>query len=217
MSPAEENKTPAPPELSPLLQKLVDRLGALVLEHSSSRGDDCIQVARENIAEAARILRDSPEFAFDLLADVTCVDYFGQPDGFNNQREVWDRDHRVIRRNAQWRHRVNLPARGDAPRFAMVYHLASTRLHHRLRIKSRVPEDDPTIATLSHLWPGANWLERETYDLYGIRFEGHPDLRRIYLYDEFNGHPLRKDYGKHDEQPIQPYVGPGANEPRRPN
>src|SRR6185437_14400217 len=110
MSPAEENKTPAPPELSPLLQKLVDRLGALVLEHSSSRGDDCIQVARENIAEAARILRDSPEFAFDLLADVTCVDYFGQPDGFNNQREVWDRDHRVIRRNAQWRHRVNLPA-----------------------------------------------------------------------------------------------------------
>ena len=99
----------------------------------------------------------------------------------------------------------------------MVYHLISTRLAHRLRMKCRVPEDDPTIASLSALWPGANWLERETFDLYGIRFNGHPDLRRIYLYDEFVGHPLRKDYGKHDEQPIQDYVGPGAKEPRRPH
>jgi len=165
----------------------------------------------------ARALRDSPELGFDLLLDVTCVDYFGQPDGFQNAPETWDRNHNLVRKRAEWRHRVNLPARGEAPRFAVVYHLVSTRLLHRLRVKCRVPEDNPVIASLSALWPGANWLERETFDLYGIRFDGHPDLRRIYLYDEFVGHPLRKDYAKHNEQPIQDYVGPGANEPRRPH
>jgi NADH-quinone oxidoreductase subunit C len=109
-----------------------------------------------------------------------------------------------------------VPERGPLERFAVVYHIISTRHLHRLRIKCRVPEDDPSIASLTPIWAGANWLERETYDMYGIRFTGHPDLRRIYLYDEFVGHPLRKDYGKFDEQPIQPYVGPGAKEPRRP-
>jgi NADH-quinone oxidoreductase subunit C len=217
MSAAEDPKTPAPPELSALLQKVTARLGPLVVDHQSFRGDDCIHVVRENILEVAHALRDSAELGFDLLLDVTCVDYFGQPDGFHNAPEVWDRNHNLVRRSAEWRHRVNLPTRGDAPRFAVVYHLVSTRLHHRLRVKCRVPEDNPVIASLSALWPGANWLERETFDLYGIRFDGHPDLRRIYLYDEFVGHPLRKDYAKHDEQPIQDYAGPGANEPRRPN
>ena len=217
MTPADDPKTPAPAEISPLLQKITAQTGALVLQHSSFRGDDCIHVAREDILETARLLRDSPELSFDLLLDITCVDYYGQPDGFQNANETWDRNHNVIRRRAQWRHRVNLPARGEAPRFAMVYHLVSTRLNHRLRVKCRVPEDDPTITSLSSLWPGANWLERETFDLYGIRFAGHPDLRRIYLYDEFVGHPLRKDYAKHDEQPIETYAGPGAKEPRRPH
>jgi NADH:ubiquinone oxidoreductase subunit C len=69
---------------------------------------------------------------------------------------------------------------------------------------------------VSDLWPSANWLERETWDLYGIRFTGHPDLRRIYLYEEFAGHPLRKDYAKEHEQPIEEYLGPGAKQPRRP-
>ena len=79
-----------------------------------------------------------------------------------------------------------------------------------------MPEDNPAIASLTVLWSGANWLERETYDLYGIRFDGHPDLRRIYLYDEFVGHPLRKDYAKHDEQPIEPYAGPEPKNPVAP-
>ena len=216
MSPSDEPKTPAPSELSPLLTKVLARLGGLVLEHTSFRGDDCIHVARENLLEAARALRDTTDLGFDLLLDVTCIDYFGQPDGFFNGPEAWDRNHEVIRRRAQWRQRVNVPSRGTEPRFALAYHLTSTRLLHRLRVKSRVPEDDPSIASLSGLWPGANWLERETYDLYGIHFKGHPDLRRIYLYDEFVGHPLRKDYGKQDEQPIQAYAGPGADQPRRP-
>ena len=218
MSTSEEQVTSvaAPPEPSALLQKVIARLGSLVVEHHSFRGDDRIHVARENILAAARALRDSPELNFDLLLDVTCIDYFGQPDDFESAPKTWDRNQNLIRKRAESRHRVNLPVRGDAPRFAVVYHLVSTRLFHRLRVKCRVPEDDPVIASLSGLWLGANWLERETFDLYGIRFAGHPDLRRIYLYQEFVGHPLRKDYAKHDEQPLEPYAGPGAQEPRRP-
>ena len=96
---------------------------------------------------------------------------------------------------------------GQEPRFEVVYHLYSTKHHHRLRLKARVPQADPTIPSVTPVWVGANWLERETYDMYGIRFSGHPDLRRIYLYDEFEGHPLRKDYPKEKRQPL---IGPGS-------
>ena len=88
------------------------------------------------------------------------------------------------------------------PRFEVVYHLYSTRWNHRVRLKARVPEDDPRIPSVTGVWRGANWLERETWDLYGIRFDGHPDLRRIYLYESFEGHPLRKDYPKERRQPL---------------
>jgi NADH-quinone oxidoreductase subunit C len=205
-----------PPELSPLMRKLADRLGSLMLDHREFRGDERIHVARENIIQVCRVLRDDPDLDFDLLLDVTAIDYMGQPDDFTAKNEIWDENRPVMARKAQRRHRMLVPERGPLERFAVVYHIISTRHLHRLRIKCRVPEDDPSIASLTPIWAGANWLERETYDMYGIRFTGHPDLRRIYLYDEFVGHPLRKDYGKFDEQPIQPYVGPGAKEPRRP-
>jgi len=91
---------------------------------------------------------------------------------------------------------------GAVPRFELVYHLSSLARHHRLRLKARVPEEDPRIASLISLWRGADWLERETFDMYGIQFDGHPDLRRIYLYPEFQGHPLRKDYPKEKRQPL---------------
>jgi NADH dehydrogenase I D subunit len=96
---------------------------------------------------------------------------------------------------------------GQAKRFEVVYHLYSTKHSHRLRLAARLPEDAPTIATVTPVWEGANWLERETYDMYGIQFDAHPDLRRIYLYDGFEGHPLRKDYPKERRQPL---IGPGA-------
>ena len=91
------------------------------------------------------------------------------------------------------------------PRFEVVYHLYSVAKNHRLRVKARVPEDAPVVPSVTPLYPSANWMEREVWDLYGIRFEGHPDLRRILLYDEFEGHPLRKDYPKERRQPL---VGP---------
>ena len=94
------------------------------------------------------------------------------------------------------------------PRFEVVAHLHSLTHGHRLRIKARVGNADgegAAIATLTGVWPGANWFERETWDLMGIRFIGHPDLRRILLYEEFEGHPLRKDYAANHTQPLIPY------------
>jgi NADH-quinone oxidoreductase subunit C len=84
---------------------------------------------------------------------------------------------------------------GDAgPRFEVVYNLISTVYRHRIRLKARVPEEDPRIDTVSSVWHTANWHERETYDLMGITFNGHPDLRRILLPEDWEGHPLRKEY-----------------------
>ena len=83
---------------------------------------------------------------------------------------------------------------GRTPRFEVIYQLYSLALNHRLRVKVPVPEDDPVVASAVPLWRAANWAEREAYDLFGIFFEGHPDLRRIFLWEGFAGWPLRKDY-----------------------
>ncbi|RJP23832.1 MAG: NADH-quinone oxidoreductase subunit C [Candidatus Abyssobacteria bacterium SURF_5] len=90
----------------------------------------------------------------------------------------------------------------ETPRFEVVYHLYSISHAHAVRLKARVPEEDPTIDTISGIWVGANWFEREAYDMYGVKFNGHPDLRRLLLYPEFVGHPLRKDYPIDKEQPL---------------
>ncbi|MGH7273702.1 MAG: NADH-quinone oxidoreductase subunit C [Nitrospiria bacterium] len=82
----------------------------------------------------------------------------------------------------------------DEERFEVVYHFYSIRKHHRIRVKARLPEEDCTIDSLTGLWRGANFLEREVYDMMGIRFNHHPDLRRILLTDDFDGYPLRKDF-----------------------
>jgi len=91
---------------------------------------------------------------------------------------------------------------GTDPRFEVVYLLYSLQHKHRLRLKVAVPEDDPVIDSATSLWMAANWAEREAWDLYGIKFRGHPDLRRILMYDEFVGHPLRKDYPQNGRQPL---------------
>jgi NADH-quinone oxidoreductase subunit C len=91
---------------------------------------------------------------------------------------------------------------GREPRFEVVYHLHSLNSRERLRIKVPVPEQHAELHSVTGIWPAANWMEREVWDLYGIRFRGHPDLRRILLYEEFEGHPLRKDYPKARRQPL---------------
>lgn len=94
---------------------------------------------------------------------------------------------------------------GKDPRFEVVYHLFSLKHNLRVRIKALVSESDCNIDSVVPVWIGANWFEREVYDMYGITFNGHPEMRRILLYEEFEGHPLRKDYPIKKRQPL---IGP---------
>lgn len=91
------------------------------------------------------------------------------------------------------------------PRFQTVYHFYSMEKNHRLRVKVPVDTRDLEVDSLTSLWPVANWFEREVWDMYGIRFRNHPDLKRILMYKEFEGHPLRKDYPYNRRQPL---IGP---------
>jgi NADH-quinone oxidoreductase subunit C len=166
--------------MSELLERLQRMLGPRILDFHEHRGDATLLVPREQIALVLRELRDHPELRMNFLMDLCAVDYLGRE-----------------------------------PRFEVVYHLASieteprghepARVRARLRVKVGVPEEPCECPSVVALWPAANWMEREVYDLYGIRFAGHPDLRRILLYEQFRGHPLRKDYPKERRQPL---VGP---------
>ena len=89
-------------------------------------------------------------------------------------------------------------------RFEMVYHLFSVSRNRRLRIKVSLPGENPVLDSLTELWKNANWLEREVFDMFGVAFMGHPDLRRILMYEGFQGHPLRKSYPWRKEQPRIP-------------
>jgi NADH/F420H2 dehydrogenase subunit C len=100
----------------------------------------------------------------------------------------------------------------EPERFEMVYHFLSLDSSIRLRLKVRLPAGRPSVASLTGLWKNADWLEREVYDLFGVCFEGHPDLRRLLLYDGFEGHPLRKDYPLRRRQPRLPERDGGPGE-----
>lgn len=112
--------------------------------------------------------------------------------------------------------RLQLPE--NTPRFEVVYFAYSPSRNEHLRLKVRVGEEKPEVPTLSHVYQGANWWERFVWDFYGIRFLGHPDLTRILMYEEFKGHPLRKDYPLRGRQPLTPeravediFRGPGTS------
>jgi NADH-quinone oxidoreductase subunit C len=94
---------------------------------------------------------------------------------------------------------------GQQPRFEVVWHFYSTQHHVRVRVKTRIPEADPTVDSLVPLYGSAGYMERECHDMYGIGFRGNADLRPILLYEGFVGHPLRKDYPKQQEQPLVPF------------
>ena len=91
---------------------------------------------------------------------------------------------------------------GREPRFEVVYHLYSLPTHLRLRIKTALSSENPSVRSVVSLWETADWFEREAFDMFGIRFEGHPNLKRLLMWEEFEGHPLRKDYPMQKRQPI---------------
>ena len=140
-----------------------------VLAEHADHGDETLLMKAPKLAQIAEFLRDDPALQFDMLTDLTAVDFLMQ------RREI---------------------------RFEVVYHLYSTTKRHRLRIKTPVDEARAQVPSLTGVWKSANWMEREVWDMYGIRFDGHPDLRRILLYEEFEGHPLRKDYPMAKRQPL---------------
>jgi NADH-quinone oxidoreductase subunit C len=158
-----------------ILARLRERFPREIVETHDWRGDHTVVSERSAIADLLRFCRDDEALAFDMLMDLTAVDY------------------------------LKYPGREDGPRFEVVYHLYSLRHNHRLRVKVRVEEDDAVVPTAVPLWPIANWFEREVWDMFGIRFQGHPDLRRLLMYEEFVGHPLRKDYPVNRRQPL---IGP---------
>ena len=139
-------------------------------------GMPAIYVAREHAVAVCTALRDLPSLQFAFAPDITAVDY--------------------------------LPRE---PRFEVVVHLVSLGIAgygdtpKRLRVKVRVPGTDPSMPTLSGVWKAMNWGEREVYDLFGIHFEGHPDLRRILMPDDWEGHPARKDYPVQIKDPVKTY------------
>jgi len=156
-----------------MAQRVLDRLQALrpeaIVESGSHVGDEIVVVHREHLLAALATLRDDPELTFEMLTDLTVVDYYRQ-----------------------------------TPRFEVVYQLYSLTHRHRVRVKVRIDEaqEECWVPTATALWKAANWAEREAWDLYGVRFVGHPDLRRILMYEEFVGHPLRKDYPQNGRQPL---------------
>jgi NADH-quinone oxidoreductase subunit C len=161
----------------PILQRLTDQFGAGLVETHEYRGDTTAVVERRVVTDVLRACREEPALGFDVLMDLTAVDY------------------------------SKYPGREDGPRFEVVYHLYSIAHNHRLRVKVRVDEDDAVVPTAVPLWPIANWFEREVWDMFGIRFADHPDLRRLLMYEQFVGHPLRKDYPINRRQPL---IGPKA-------
>ena len=162
------------PEPLPVSEQLRARFPEAVIATHQFRGDDTVVICCGHLKAVARFLRDEPAMAFNVLMDLTAVDYLRHPD----QRTA---------------------------RFEVVYHFYSLEQNRRVRLEVPVGEEEPVVETLSDLWPAADWFEREVWDMFGIEFRGHPNLKRLLMYEEFQGHPLRKDYPVNRRQPL---IGP---------
>ena len=194
-----------------LLESVKDRFPDAVLSSHAYRGDETVILRREFLLEVVRCLKEDPAFEMNFLMDLTAVDYsaFGKrpaPAFFASSgvavsltSQIPDEDSSRPRGRGPW------PGPPGKARFAVVYHFFSKAHKHRLRLVVPVEEADAEVDSLTALWAGANWLEREVWDMFGIRFKGHPDLKRILMYEEFEGHPLRKDYPVNKRQPL---IGP---------
>jgi len=192
--------------MTTLIERVADHFsdspGAVLSSHDW-RGDQTVVLQRSYLLEAARFLKTDADLAMDYLMDLTAVDYsaFGK----GHTPAFFSSSGSTLRPTPEIPDEHPWPGPPSASRFAAVYHFFSRTHRHRLRLVVPVEESEAEVDSLVALWPGANWLEREVWDMFGIVFRGHPDLKRILMYEEFDGHPLRKDYPVNKRQPL---IGP---------
>jgi len=188
---------------SSLIQAVTNQFPDAVAASHTYRGDATLILLRDSLLEVARFLKHDPAIQMNYLMDLTAVDYltFGKrpAPAFFASSGVSVGPSAQIADPEPW------PGPPGPQRFTVVYHFFSTTYKHRLRLVVPVDEADAEVDSLTSLWPGANWLEREVWDMFGVRFRGHPDLKRILMYQAFQGHPLRKDYPVKKRQPL---IGP---------
>ena len=180
-------KTPTE-RLDELEQALRASFGALGCEVSRHRGELTLTVPRERVREIMIRLRDAPTLRFDQCMDVCGVDYLAYGES------EWATGAASSTGFGRAAERGGTVAGGDERRFAVAYHLQSVSLNHRLRVKAYLEGGEPIVDSVIDVWQGVDWFEREAFDMYGILFAGHPDLRRILTDYGFIGHPFRKDF-----------------------
>ena len=178
-------------------------------------GELTLTVPREQLLDVMRILRETRGLAFEQCMDVCGVDYsaYGESEWATS-----DAPNSGFGRGAE---RGSKSAPDSSNRFAVVYHLLSTSLNHRLRVKVMLDAEFPVVDSVTDIWNGVDWFEREAFDLFGILFSGHPDLRRILTDYGFIGHPFRKDFPligevemRYDEELGRVVYEPVSIEPR---
>ncbi len=172
-----------------LAERLHAELASSLVSVSVEHNEITAECEKKEIKAVLFQLRDQAEFAFDQLIDLCVVDYltYGEYD--------WETDSATESGFSRGVESQEFNAyTQNKPRFAVVYHLLSTTKNRRLRLKVFVEENQLSIASAHEIWKGANWFDREAYDLYGVLFDGHPDLRRILTDYGFIGHPFRKDF-----------------------
>ena len=192
---------------SSLISSVTDRFPEAVSASHTYRGDATLVLRSEFLLEVARFLKQDPAFEMNFLMDLTAVDYSAfdkaPAPAFFASSGVAVRPSSQIPDEDPW------PGPPEGTRFTVVYHFFSTAHKHRLRlvvpVEEAAEEKPAEVDSLTDLWAGADWLEREVWDMFGITFRGHPDLKRILMYEEFEGHPLRKDYPVKKRQPL---IGP---------
>ena len=170
-------------------QAIESRIGARATRIASLPGEIAIEVAPDDLLAVCRELRDAPDLAFEQLVDLSGIDYldFG--------RSEWATESATTSGFSRGVDRESPREDVGAPRFAVVYHLLSVSRNTRLRLRCRcLPGDPPMTDSVVEVWASADWYEREAFDLFGVLFRGHPDLRRILTDYGFIGHPFRKDF-----------------------
>jgi NADH-quinone oxidoreductase subunit C len=173
--------------IEPLQAHLLARFAEKIERSHIACGELTLEIPAQHLKEIALVLRDDPEFDFKLLIDVCGVDYLHY--GLS-QWETESATYTGFSRGVE----IDPKPSHHKHRFASVYHLLSLTLNHRVRLRVFIDEHNLQIPSVTDIWPAANWFEREAFDLFGIIYVGHPDLRRILTDYGFVGHPFRKDF-----------------------